>query len=159
MKHSVLQVSGRNTFENAYKITSKSKFSTHFVQIPYYLHPALSYSLRQYSNLRQVSTARSWVLGFLNGVAVFWQGRVQVGWKLHEMGRELAFWGDFIGVLKDISARNLKNIVFSWENVVWRSKITHICIYIHEQCIKKLCLFFLCFPSISTFRIQNWLFD
>ena len=41
----VLQVSGRNTFENAYKITSKNKFSTHFVQIPYHLHPALSNSL------------------------------------------------------------------------------------------------------------------
>ena len=31
--------------ENAYKITSKSKFSTQNVQIPYHLHPALSYSL------------------------------------------------------------------------------------------------------------------
>ena len=40
MENSVLQVSGRNTFENAYKITSKSKFSTHFVQLPYHLHPA-----------------------------------------------------------------------------------------------------------------------
>ena len=40
MEKRVLQVSGRNTFENAYKITSKSKFSTHFVQIPYHLHPA-----------------------------------------------------------------------------------------------------------------------
>ena len=41
----VVQISGRNTFENAYKITSKSKFSTQNVQIPYHLHPALSYSL------------------------------------------------------------------------------------------------------------------
>ena len=41
----VLQASGRNTPENAYKITSKSKFSTPNVQIPYHLHPALSYSL------------------------------------------------------------------------------------------------------------------
>ena len=41
----VLQVSGRNMLENAYKVTSTSKFSTHFVQIPYHLHPALSYSL------------------------------------------------------------------------------------------------------------------
>ena len=39
-KNSVLQVSGRNTLENVIKITSKSKFSTHFVQIPYHLHPA-----------------------------------------------------------------------------------------------------------------------
>ena len=44
-KNNVLQVSGRNTFENAYKITSKSKFSTQNVQIPYHLHPALSNSL------------------------------------------------------------------------------------------------------------------
>ena len=44
-KSRVLQVSGRDTLENAYKITSKSKFSTQNVQIPYYLHPALSYSL------------------------------------------------------------------------------------------------------------------
>ena len=43
--NSVLQVSGRNMLENAYGITSKSKFSTHFVQIPYHLHPALSNSL------------------------------------------------------------------------------------------------------------------
>ena len=39
-KNSVLQVSGRNTLENVIKITSKSKFPTHFVQIPYHLHPA-----------------------------------------------------------------------------------------------------------------------
>ena len=32
-------------FENAYKITSKSKFSNQNVQIPYHLHLALSYSL------------------------------------------------------------------------------------------------------------------
>ena len=38
-------VSGRNTLENAYKVTLKSKFSTQNVQIPYYLHPALSYNL------------------------------------------------------------------------------------------------------------------
>ena len=38
-------VSGRTTCENSYKITSKSKFSIHVVQIPYHLHPALSYSL------------------------------------------------------------------------------------------------------------------
>ena len=43
--NNVLQVSGRNTLENAYKITSKSKFSTQNVQIPYHLHPALSNSL------------------------------------------------------------------------------------------------------------------
>ena len=35
------------------------------------------------------------------------------GMKLHEMGRELCFWGDFSGVLKCISARTLKNIIFS----------------------------------------------
>ena len=35
----------RNTFDNAYKITSNSKFSTQNVQIPYHLHPALSNSL------------------------------------------------------------------------------------------------------------------
>ena len=44
-KSRVLQVSGRNTFENTYKITSRSKFSTQIVQIPYNLHPALSNSL------------------------------------------------------------------------------------------------------------------
>ena len=44
-KHRGLQVSGRNMLENAYKITSKSKFSTQNVQISYHLHPALSYSL------------------------------------------------------------------------------------------------------------------
>ena len=45
-KSSVLQVSGRTTFENVYKITSKSKFSTHFVQIPYHLHSAFCNSLK-----------------------------------------------------------------------------------------------------------------
>ena len=39
-KNSVLQVFGRDTLENAIKITSKTKFSTHVVQIPYHLHPA-----------------------------------------------------------------------------------------------------------------------
>ena len=37
-------------FENAYKITSKSKLSTQNVQIPYHLHPTLSYSLQDLSN-------------------------------------------------------------------------------------------------------------
>ena len=32
--------SGRDTLENAAKIISKSKFSIHFVQIPYHLHLA-----------------------------------------------------------------------------------------------------------------------
>ena len=41
----ILQVSDRNTLENAHKVTSTSKFSTQNVQIPYHLHPALSYSL------------------------------------------------------------------------------------------------------------------
>ena len=44
-KNSVLQVSGRSTLENAYNITSTSKFSTQNLQIPYHLHPALSNSL------------------------------------------------------------------------------------------------------------------
>ena len=39
-KNRVLQVSGRNTLENAIKITSKNKFSTHFVQFLFHLHPA-----------------------------------------------------------------------------------------------------------------------
>ena len=39
-KTNVLQVSGRDTLENAIKITSKTKFSTQSVQIPYHLHPA-----------------------------------------------------------------------------------------------------------------------
>ena len=42
--HNVLFLT-KNMIENVYKITSKSKFSTHFAQIPYHLHPALSYSL------------------------------------------------------------------------------------------------------------------
>ena len=46
MEKCVLQVSGWNTFENAYKITSKIKFSTQNVHIPYHLHPALSNSLK-----------------------------------------------------------------------------------------------------------------
>ena len=33
--------------ENAYKVTSTSKFSTQNVQIPYHLHHALSYSLQK----------------------------------------------------------------------------------------------------------------
>ena len=48
--------------ENAIKITSKSKFSTHFVQIPYHLHPArqgahpaLSNSLHRCFNCFQAS--------------------------------------------------------------------------------------------------------
>ena len=45
IKNNVLQVSGRNTLENAYRITSKSKFSTPVVQFSSHLHPALSYSL------------------------------------------------------------------------------------------------------------------
>ena len=45
IKNNVLQVSGPDTLENAIKITSKSKFSIYFVQIPSHLHPALSYSL------------------------------------------------------------------------------------------------------------------
>ena len=45
IKNRVLQVSGPDTLQNAIEITSKSKFSTHFVQIPSHLHPALSYSL------------------------------------------------------------------------------------------------------------------
>ena len=44
-KNRVLQVSGLDTLQNATKITSKSKFSTHFVQISSHLHPAVSYSL------------------------------------------------------------------------------------------------------------------
>ena len=40
MENSVLQVSARNTLEIADKITSKTKFSIHFMQIPYHLHPA-----------------------------------------------------------------------------------------------------------------------
>ena len=34
-----------------------------------------------------------------------------MGGNLHDWGRELGFGGDFIGVLKHISARNLKNMV------------------------------------------------
>ena len=47
-------VSGRNMFENAYDITSKSKFSTQNVQILYHLHPALSYSLVQGAAMPQM---------------------------------------------------------------------------------------------------------
>ena len=50
-KNNVLQISSRNTLENAYKITSKSKFSTQNVQIPYHLHPALSYSLHSWCQM------------------------------------------------------------------------------------------------------------
>ena len=46
IKNSVLQVSGPDTLQNAIKITLKTKFSTHFVQIPSHLLPALSYSLQ-----------------------------------------------------------------------------------------------------------------
>ena len=64
--------------------------------------------------------------------------------NLYEMGRELAFGGDFIGVLKRISVRNLKNIVFPSKNVVWRSKTT-----IFEKnhvSLKQKVLIFLLFP-------------
>ena len=44
-KNRVLQFSGRDTLENTTKITSKTKFSINFVQLPSHLHPALSYSL------------------------------------------------------------------------------------------------------------------
>ena len=40
MKNSVLHVSGPDTLQNTIKITSKTKFSIHFVQIPYHLHLA-----------------------------------------------------------------------------------------------------------------------
>ena len=43
---------------------------------------------------------------------------------MHDSGRELVFCADFIGVLKRISARNLKNIVFPSKNAVWLSKTT-----------------------------------
>ena len=49
----MIKVSGRNTCENAYKINSKTKFSTPIVQFSSHLHPALSNSLskaRQYSD-------------------------------------------------------------------------------------------------------------
>ena len=41
----VVQISGRNTLENVFQITSQGKFSTQNVEIPYHLHPALSYNL------------------------------------------------------------------------------------------------------------------
>ena len=41
----VLQISDRNTLQNDYKITSKSKFSNQNLQFWYLLHRALSYSL------------------------------------------------------------------------------------------------------------------
>ena len=49
-----LQISGQNTFQNDYKITSKSKFSNQNVQFWYLHHPALSNSLmflRQYCKI------------------------------------------------------------------------------------------------------------
>ena len=45
-KNNFLQISGRNTLENADKITSKTKFSTPIVQFSSPLHPASSYSLK-----------------------------------------------------------------------------------------------------------------
>ena len=51
-------------------------------------------------------------------------GRVQVVRNLHVLGRELAFRGDFISVLKCISARNLKNTVFPSKDAIWRPKAT-----------------------------------
>ena len=44
--------------ENAYKITSKSKFSTQNVQIPYHLHPALIKELLMGS--APMGSARKW---------------------------------------------------------------------------------------------------
>ena len=44
------------------------------------------------------------------------------GTEFHILGREFAFWCDFIGVLRRISARNLKNTVFPSKNIVWRLK-------------------------------------
>ena len=59
---------GRNTLENAYKITSKSKFSTQNVQIPYHLHPALSYSLMMSFLQRQIRFHVIYILSERNHV-------------------------------------------------------------------------------------------
>ena len=58
------------------------------------------------------------------------------GMKLHEMGRELCFWGDFSGVLKRISARNLKNTVFPSKTLVWKSRKK---IFKKNELLKQIC--------------------
>ena len=71
------------------------------------------------------------------------QGRVQVVRNLHVLGRELDFWGDLIGVLKRISARNLKNTLKLPKNVILRSKTT---IFDKSVLLKKRCVFSEPFP-------------
>ena len=114
-------------FENDHKITSKSKFSTQNVQIPYHLHPALSYSL-QFKYFLGNTWVQVPIINIDNesqklaGIQSVAQGRVQVVRNWHVLARELAFWSNFIGVLKRISVRNVKNTLKPWKNVVWRSK-------------------------------------
>ena len=148
------------------KITSKSKFSTHFMQIPFHLHPARQGAHPALSNSLYLGLvmmlhwiARFESLGFefpwlvpayalSRSPCAFWvferlpsaislllftdcylrqgahpasQGAGGTG-GLHEIRRELACWGDFISVLKRISARNLKNKVCPSKNFVWKSK-------------------------------------
>ena len=123
--------------ERLYEIISKSKFSNQSVQFPYRCHLALSrvcteeltigFCFSFLIPLRSVKNQK-WKLQFEQAciyiIQTVAQGRVQVVRNLHVLGWELAFWGDSIGVLKRISARNLKNIVFLSKNIVWRSKTT-----------------------------------
>ena len=60
--------------------------------------------------------------------------------KLHVLVRELAFWGNFIIVLKRIWARSLKNTLKLSKNVIRRSKTT----FFYKDAFKdKKSLFFL----------------
>ena len=56
----------------------------------------------------------------LSRVQTVTYGRVTEVPKLHALVRELAFCGNFISVLKPISARNLKNTLKPSKDVIWR---------------------------------------
>ena len=59
------------------------------------------------------------------------------------LGSRTCFSGDFISILKRISARNLKKTVFPSKNVVWRSKTI---IFEKHVLLKKGYFFFELFP-------------
>ena len=101
--------------------------------------------------------------------------------KLRALVPKLAFWGNFIIVLKRISARNLKNTFKRPKNVIWRSKA--MIFYRNVFNLNKM-HFPWTFPTLQgpgpgpygliwahmgsyfrllvqfrLFRIQNWVFD
>ena len=80
--------------------------------------------------------------------------------KLHVLDPKLAFWSNFIIVLKRISARNLKNTLKLSKSIIWRSTtifllfiiwfiVASLDFFLYYLC---LCVLFMCCPlSYSSF--------